>query len=152
MNSATKSAVDMLEASAAARDVFRQLFMAGPTWDGDVASKAGRDALTTAGLAFRVEGWTTLTPLGMNVGIRDLGMGDAKDARERTRAAERQARDRQEAVVLGALSAIVKNAEGGAITIPIADLSVRGACAMEPAGDTVVFRYRELDAVAEAVA
>jgi hypothetical protein len=46
------------------RDVFRQLFIHGPTQDGDLISKVGRDGLVERGLAVRNDGWQTLTEAG----------------------------------------------------------------------------------------
>jgi len=151
MNSAAKSAIDLLHGSAAARDVFGQLFMDGPTWDGNVASKAGRDALLTAGLAFHAEGWATLTPLGLRLAIGDFGAGQAKEVRDRGEEARRDATEKQQALLLRALAAIVKNAEGGVISVSLADLTATGACVMEPdaALGMVRFRYVEPEAALE---
>lgn len=53
----TESAIDTLE----------QLFINGPTWDGNVVSKAGRDELVRHGLAFRENGWQSLTAEGIRL-------------------------------------------------------------------------------------
>lgn len=47
------------------REVLRQLFLDGPTWDGDIASKPDRDMLVQLGLAERVNGYTCITRAGM---------------------------------------------------------------------------------------
>lgn len=57
--------VDIESLSGAAKDVAMQLFVSGPTWDGDLAAKSGRDELVALGLAFRVEGWQSLTVDGV---------------------------------------------------------------------------------------
>ena len=55
--------------NGAMRDTLVALVEHGPLWDGDVPSKAGRDALIDKGLAARVvvrgeDGWTAATYLG----------------------------------------------------------------------------------------
>lgn len=43
-----------------------QLFMDGPVWDGNLVSKADRDALVAEGLSVKVPGgWNTLTADGV---------------------------------------------------------------------------------------
>lgn len=54
------------------------LFKLGPTQDGDVPSKSGRDALVDAGWAFRWDGWQSLTAKGIRNAIR-LGMDRRKE-------------------------------------------------------------------------
>ena len=55
--------------SSAAKEVLGQLFMKGPTWDGNVASKVGRGELVAAGLAFHAHGFASLTPEGLGVAV-----------------------------------------------------------------------------------
>lgn len=50
-------------------EMLGQLFVNGPTWDGNVCSKAGRGELFDLKLAFRVEGFTTLTEKGLRLAI-----------------------------------------------------------------------------------
>ena len=50
-------------------EMLGQLFTNGPTWDGNVVSKAGRGELFDAGLAFRVEGFTSLTEDGLRMAL-----------------------------------------------------------------------------------
>jgi hypothetical protein len=50
-------------------EVLGQLFVSGPTWDGNLISKGGRDELLKLGLAFRVGGFTTLTEDGLRAAI-----------------------------------------------------------------------------------
>ena len=55
--------------SSAAIDMINQLFTTGPTWDGNVVSKAGRGELVKAGLAFHENGWASLTPEGVRTAV-----------------------------------------------------------------------------------
>ena len=55
--------------TGAEKDTLIALVEAGPLWDGDVPSKAGRDALIASGLAARVivrgeDGWQAATYAG----------------------------------------------------------------------------------------
>ncbi len=59
--------------SSAATEVLGQLFLRGPTLDGNIASKAGRSELFEAGLADRVEGFTFLTRTGVDLALRYRG-------------------------------------------------------------------------------
>ncbi len=56
-----------LELSPCAVSVLGQLFVEGPTWDGNVTSKAGLSDLAGAGLAFHESGWVSLTPDGVRL-------------------------------------------------------------------------------------
>lgn len=51
--------------SPGAYAVFVQLFKNGPTWDGDIVDKEGRKELLEQRLAFRTEGWTSLSEDGV---------------------------------------------------------------------------------------
>lgn len=56
------------------RDVYKsetlmQLFVHGPTWDGNLISKSERDALVDAGLADRWSGWNYLTQEGVEAAV-----------------------------------------------------------------------------------
>lgn len=55
--------------STFALDVVQQLFVQGPTWDGNIASKNGRDELCDKGFAFHSNGWTSLTAEGVSFAI-----------------------------------------------------------------------------------
>lgn len=55
--------------SSAAKEVLGQLFMKGPTWDGNIVSKAGRGELCAAGLAFHAHGFASLTAEGVLAAI-----------------------------------------------------------------------------------
>jgi len=57
------------ELSGAAKEVMGQLFVKGPTVDGNLASKSGRDELVDKGLAFRVNGFQSLSKEGLTVAI-----------------------------------------------------------------------------------
>jgi hypothetical protein len=46
-----------------------QLFVFGPTWDGNVVSKSERDALVDAGLCDRWEGWNFLNEAGVKAAV-----------------------------------------------------------------------------------
>lgn len=58
-----QDSIDVLTSSAVA--ALRQLFLQGPTWDGNIVSKMGRNELVKFGYAFRVEGWASLTVEGV---------------------------------------------------------------------------------------
>jgi hypothetical protein len=58
--------VDLSVAAVCALD---QLFVDGPTWDGHLVTRFGRDELVTAGFAFRYYGWTALTQDGLNLAL-----------------------------------------------------------------------------------
>lgn len=75
--------------SAAARDVLRQLFLQGPTWDGDISSKSGRAELVEMGYAARHEGFAFITEEGMKLAL-DAGLGREKGRwqQERSRRSE----------------------------------------------------------------
>jgi hypothetical protein len=55
--------------SSAAVDVLGQLYVNGPTWDGNVSSKAGRGDLIRAGLAWHEHGYASLTPEGLRTAV-----------------------------------------------------------------------------------
>lgn len=73
-----------LKLRAGDREVLRQLFYKGPTWDGDLVSKIGRDGLVQEALAYRIDGWQTLTYDGFRYALF-LGMGEDKEAWENQR-------------------------------------------------------------------
>jgi len=56
--------------STSAFAVLEQLFLVGPTWDGNVISKQGRDELIEYDYAFRVDGYASLTPKGVELVTR----------------------------------------------------------------------------------
>lgn len=55
--------------SGAAIEVLGQLFIMGPTYDGDVASKSGRDELYGLKLIGRCEGYQFLTATGIRMAL-----------------------------------------------------------------------------------
>lgn len=61
------AAFDLL--SSGAKDAMMQLFVVGPTWDGNLISKQGRTELVDCGLAFRRDGWQSLTEAGLLMAI-----------------------------------------------------------------------------------
>lgn len=46
-----------------------QLFIKGPTWDGNIVDKCGRGELIKAGLADRIEGFSFLTKEGVQLAV-----------------------------------------------------------------------------------
>jgi len=48
-------------------EVLGQLFVNGPTWDGNIISKPGRGELFHAGLVLRVNGFAFLTEEGVRI-------------------------------------------------------------------------------------
>lgn len=72
----------LVELNDRAGDVLRQLFFRGPTWDGDVSSKSGRDDLIRYGLATAHEGYQQLTAAGLKVALAN-GLGRAKERKDR---------------------------------------------------------------------
>lgn len=67
--------------SGSAADTLRCLFFHGPTWDGNVPSKSGRDELVGMGLAARGNGWQWLTRAGIEACFANK-IHDEKDRRE----------------------------------------------------------------------
>jgi hypothetical protein len=53
--------------SSSATDVLGQLYVNGPTWDGNITSKVGRGELISEGLAFHAHGYASLTADGIEV-------------------------------------------------------------------------------------
>lgn len=51
--------------SNAAVEALGQIFVSGPTWDGNLASKSGCGELVLKGLARKVNGWSFLTEDGV---------------------------------------------------------------------------------------
>lgn len=50
-------------------EVLMQLFVEGPTWDGNIISKSDRDALVDADLCERWQGWNYLTLDGLKTAV-----------------------------------------------------------------------------------
>jgi hypothetical protein len=79
------SEIDKLKPlSGAATDVMYALFLLGPTEDGNVPSKCGRDDLYAAGLIDRADGWQWLTRDGVMLGL-GMGLDRIKEQRQRDR-------------------------------------------------------------------
>lgn len=55
--------------SSAAIDMIGQLYVNGPTWDGNVSSKVGRGELCRAGLAWHEHGYASLTSEGVRTAV-----------------------------------------------------------------------------------
>lgn len=66
------------------KECLQQLFFNGPTWDGDLVSKAGRTGLVNRGYAERCNGWQQLTSAGFELAVR-AGLGDDKERRDNRR-------------------------------------------------------------------
>lgn len=69
------------------KECMMQLFYSGPTWDGDIVSKAGRAGLYKRGYVTRENGWTQLSEAGFVVAVR-AGLGDDKERRDNRRRRE----------------------------------------------------------------
>lgn len=50
-------------------ETLMQLFVQGPTWDGNLVSKQERDRMVDAGLADRWNGWNFLTQEGVEAAV-----------------------------------------------------------------------------------
>lgn len=61
------------------KECFRQLFFSGPTWDGDIVSKAGRAGLIRRGYCIHRNGWAQLTEAGFEMAVA-AKLGDDKEA------------------------------------------------------------------------
>lgn len=55
--------------SSAAIEVLGQLYVSGPTSDGNICSKQGRADLLRAGLAWHEHGYASLTPEGVRIAV-----------------------------------------------------------------------------------
>lgn len=69
------------------KECLRQLFFHGPTWAGDIVSKAGRAGLARRGYVEQANGWTQLSSAGFVVAVRaeltdDKERWDSKRRRE----------------------------------------------------------------------
>lgn len=62
--------------------VLWQLFRNGPTCDGDICTKAGRGELFNLGYSSRVNGWSFITPEGMEFAVRVADFGTRKDSED----------------------------------------------------------------------
>lgn len=94
------------------KECLQQLFFNGPTWDGDLVSKAGRTGLVERGYAERCNGWQQLTSAGFELAVR-AGLGDDKESRANRARREDNERHR-------ALSGCIEQF-GGSITIGPSD-------------------------------
>lgn len=70
-----------VQLTAQAADVLRCLFFHGPTYDGNVPSKTGRDELVDMKLAQRAQGWQWLTRAGIDSCLAN-GVHHEKERRE----------------------------------------------------------------------
>lgn len=69
--------------TSAERDVVRCLFFHGPTWDGNVPSKSGRDSLCRRELVHHEFGFAWLTREGVQIAVEEMGMDRLKERWER---------------------------------------------------------------------
>ena len=74
--------------SGAATDVMYCLFLLGPTEDGNVPSKSGRDDLYSLGLIDRADGWQWLTRDGIMLAL-GMGLDREKERRQQDRRLKR---------------------------------------------------------------
>jgi hypothetical protein len=58
--------------------IIRQLFISGPTWDGDIIDKTARDRLIASGAVVRAGGWSQLSEFGFETAIK-VGFGRVKE-------------------------------------------------------------------------
>ncbi len=107
-------------------ECMQQLFFNGPTWDGDLVSKAGRTGLVDSGYAERCNGWQQLTSAGFEVAVR-AGLGDDKERRDNKR--RREDNDRH-----AMLCAFVRDV-GGSIVAPPGALATRSGLSIERSQD-----------------
>ena len=68
-----------MELNSTAIEVLGQLYVYGPTWDGNICSKQGRSDLCRAGLAWHEHGYASLT----QEGVRVASEWDINDLRRR---------------------------------------------------------------------
>lgn len=99
------------------KEALQQLFFNGPTWDGDLVSKAGRTGLVDRGYAERCNGWQQLTSAGFQLAVR-AGLGDDKERRDNRRRRDESARHR---VLCGFIEGV-----GGSVVIAPDDTSSKG--------------------------
>lgn len=71
--------------SGSARAVLEQLFIQGPTSDGDIIDKNGRGDLVAKGLAARWNGWAFLTEKGVRFAIDPMLLDREKERRDNER-------------------------------------------------------------------
>lgn len=61
--------VNVSPLSGNAVEALGQLYVYGPTWDGNIVSKNGRGELCRAGLAWHEHGYASLTPEGVRAAV-----------------------------------------------------------------------------------
>lgn len=111
MNTAPLVFADDRPLSTAAADVLRQLFVDGPTYDGDLCSKSGRVELAVHGLAHSQDGWNTLTEAGFGAALT-VGLGPIKAKVECDRAAGAVSNANLVGALQAAINGIVFDAGG----------------------------------------
>jgi hypothetical protein len=106
-----------IDLGADAKECFLQLFLHGPTEDGNIVSKAGRAELFRRDYARRENGWSYLTTSGIQVALA-IGLDREKDKWERDR--RRASNDNHRALyammeMMGAEITLPPEATGGHI-------------------------------------
>ncbi len=86
-------------------EVLEQLFIQGPTWDGNICSKSGRDQLFDLKLASRLEGYSFLTAAGIR-----LALSNRVDRKKETR----HRRERERLNKLSSIEEIISPTNGQA--------------------------------------
>lgn len=71
----------MLQLSSSALAVMEQLFLNGPTWDGNLVSKSGRDELFSVGYIDTHDGWQWLSHPGFVYALNLESTRDRADKR-----------------------------------------------------------------------
>jgi hypothetical protein len=61
--------VTFSDLSAASQAVLGQLFLRGPTWDGNIIAKSGRNELVLLGFCIHQNGWAYLTSEGVELAL-----------------------------------------------------------------------------------
>lgn len=86
--------------SSSAIESMRCMFLHGPTYDGNIPSKAGRDELFDLKLATRIRGYSWLTAEGMRMAL-DNGLDRDKERWERDRRRRMIKLDQIESILMG---------------------------------------------------
>ena len=73
------SSLDVKPLSGFEIEVIKCLFFHGPTWDGNIPSKSGRDSLEKRGLVHHEFAFAWLTRDGVEIAVRALKMDRLKE-------------------------------------------------------------------------
>jgi hypothetical protein len=102
MQASTASQKVQVPLPSDAAEVLRCLFFHGPTWDGNVPSKNGRDELVNMKLAQRGNGWQWLT----RAGVEACFANKIHDEKERRESKQRGRRHRLESALREAIDSL----------------------------------------------